>query len=203
MISIISAYTNLDAHVSDLPVPGQWGHHEFGVTPAAFGVSTNEFNRVLRDVVALRVRSEWIDGTSEREGLDNVRVSKAPDAYWAWISQFFSGADLYDENLVGRLANPDGDGVNNWSEYIADTAPTNALDFLRFEHVWTTNGLCAMDFKTRPGRLYTVESADLLEATNTWTGRTNDIAGTGALMIYQTAPDGPQRYHRLKVRLGD
>jgi hypothetical protein len=73
MVSIISAWTNLHADVVTLPVPGQWRRYEFALTPATFGVSSHEFEQVMRDVVALGIRSEWISG-AEQEGLDNFRL---------------------------------------------------------------------------------------------------------------------------------
>jgi hypothetical protein len=199
MISIISPYTNLNADVVVLPVPGQWGHYEFALTPVTFGVSADEFNKVMRDVVALGIRSEWING-SEREGLDNVRVSKAPDAYWAWIGGFYTGNELADENKAGKLADPDGDGADNWSEFIADTVPTNRLDYLRIDSVSVTNAACLLDFRTRTGRLYGVESTSALSPTNDWSVVTNDIPGTGLSMTVSDAAAGTPRFYRLKVR---
>lgn len=199
MISIISAYTNLNADVAVLPVPGQWGHYEFPITPAAFGVSEAEFNQVMRDVVALGIRSEWISG-GEREGLDNVRVTKASDAYWAWMSGYFTAGELADETITGRLADADKDGADNWCEFIAGTVPTNRLDLLRIERVCATNATCLLDFDSKPGRLYGVERADALSPTNAWSAVTNDIPGNGFPMTVPVAIGSTQQFYRLKAR---
>jgi hypothetical protein len=134
MLSICSPYTNLHANVAVMPIPGQWMHYEFNLSPADFGVSAETFDQVMRDVVLLGVRSEWVAG-GEVEGLDNVHLTKASDAYWAWISGFYTGNDLADENKAGKLADPDGDGADNWSEFVAGTVPTNRLDRLRIERI--------------------------------------------------------------------
>jgi hypothetical protein len=202
MISLCSPWTNLHANVVTMPVPGQWCHYEFQLTPGTFGVSTNEFEQVMRDVVVLGIRSEWING-AEMEGLDNYRLSKAPDAYWAWIGQYFTGADLADEAKSGKLANPDGDSADNWSEFIAGTVPTNRLDFLCIEHVAVTNATCLLDFNTHTGRLYSVESMAALSPTNTWSALTNDIAGTGSALTVPTAISNTQQFYRLSVRLNE
>lgn len=202
MISICSPWTNLHANVVALPVPGQWMHYEFALTPATFGVSPAIFDMVMRDVVMLGVRSEWIEG-SEREALDNYRQSKANDAYWAWIGGFYTGNDFADEETAGKLADPDGDGANNWNEYIAGTVPTNRLDSLRIQWVSITDAACRLDFNTRPGRLYGVESAVDLSPTTVWSEVTNNIPGTGSLVTVTTSVETSPRFYRLKARLSD
>jgi hypothetical protein len=200
MLSLCSPWINLHASVVTLPVPGQWMHYEFALTPATFGVSAEIFERVMRDVVVLGIRSEWIDG-SDAEGLDNYRLSKAPDAYWTWIGGFYTGADLADEAKSGRLADPDGDGADNWSEYIAGTTPTNRLDRLWIERASITNTTCWLELNSRTGRLYGVESAAALASTNAWSTVTNDLPGTGSTITVPAAIQDAQRFFRLKARL--
>lgn len=199
MISLCSPWTNLHAAVATMPVPGQWMHYEFALTPDTFGVPADVFEKTMRDVVLLGVRSEWIDG-SEREGLDNFRLSKASDAYWTWISGFHTGADLTDEQIVGKLADPDGDFMNNWNEFIADTNPTNQLDYLRVERICITNATCLLEFNSRTGRLYDIVATPTLTASNTWTPVTNNIPGTGTLLAAPLSVTNTQRFYRLQVR---
>ena len=201
MLSLCSPWTNLHAAVVTLPEPGEWMHYEFALTPATFGVSQAEFDRVMRDVAFLGIRSEWIDGTSEREGLDNYRLSKATDAYWAWIGGFYSGDDLTDENKAGKLADPDGDGADNWSEYVANTTPTNILDVLRIELLAVTNGVSALRFQTAPGRFYGVEVTTDFAQPSPWAAVTNDLAGNGSPMSISHAAGAAPQFYRLKVRL--
>lgn len=202
MVSLCSPWTNLHANVVTMPVPGQWLHYEFALTPATFGVSSNEFDQVMRDVVVLAIRSEWISG-GEVEGLDNYRQSKASEAYWAWISQYYTGADLADEARSGKLADPDGDGADNWSEYIAATVPTNRLDYLRFEHVAVTNATGQLAFNTHTGRLYSVESTAALSPPNAWRVLTNSLAGTGSSVTVPVTVTNAQQFYRLTVRLNE
>jgi hypothetical protein len=202
MISLCSPWTNLHADVVPLPVPGQWERFEFALTPATFGVSAETFEQVMRDVVFLGIRSEWISGP-ERQGLDNFRVSKATDAYWAWISGYYSGSDLADENIAGKFADPDGDSTDNWSEYVANTVPTNRLDVLRLELLAVTNGVCALGFPTAPGRLYSVDWAANLALPHLWSAVTNDIAGTGSAVNISHPAGGVPQFYRIRVRLAD
>jgi len=202
MISLCSPYTNLHAKVTVLPVPGQWGHFEFALNPATFGVSADVFEQTMRDVVFLGIRSEWISG-SEVEALDNVRLSKAPDAYWAWIGGYFAGNDLADENIAGKLADPDGDGADNWCEFVADTVPTDPLDHLRIDRLSLAGDQVLLDFKTRTGRLYSIESIPALPAAGAWNAVTNDLPGTGLSLTVTNVAAGSPQFYRLKVRRGD
>ena len=202
MISLCSPWTNLHANVVTLPVPGQWERFQFALTPATFGVSDEIFERVMRDVVFLGVRSEWIEG-AERQGLDNFRLSKASDAYWSWITAYFSGSDLTDEAKAGRYADPDGDALDNWSEYIAGTVPTNRLDYLRLNVAAVVNGVCTLSFQSVNGRVYGVERSEDLGVPGSWSVVTDNLPGTGSIIIVQDEAVSIPRFYRLEVRLPD
>jgi hypothetical protein len=200
MITLCSAWTNLHASVTNLPVPGQWMHYEFALTPTTFGVSTQLFEQVLQDTAFLGIRSEWIDGTNEREALDNFRLSKGTDAYWDWIDDYFSGAELANEDIAGEQADPDGDGVSNWNEFIAGTDPTDEDDLLRIERVSVAGTACRLDFKSKTNRLYDVLSTPALPASNTWSSVTNDIPGNGLLLSVPVPVGSTEQFYRLQVR---
>ena len=202
MISLCSPWTNLHAAVTTLPVPSQWMHYEFALTPDTFGVPPDVFEKAMRDVVLLGIRSEWIDG-AEREALDNYRLSKASDAYWAWISGFYSGSDLTDENKTGKLADPDADGADNWSEFIANTVPTNHLSRLRLDILAVTNGVYALGFESSASRLYSVDSAPNLATPIPWSAIVTNLPGTGAMRVVLDSAGTALRFYRLKARLPD
>lgn len=200
MLSICSPHGNLHADVSNMPVPEKWVRYEFPLTPSAFGASAADFDRVMRDVVALCIRSEWIY-YDEIEGLDNFRLSKAPDAYWGWISGFYSGNDLEDETKTSKMADPDGDGLDNWSEYVACTIPTNRLDYLRLELLAATNGVTTLSFQTAKSRTYAVECTTDLTLPGSWFTVTNNIPGSDAkINILHRGGEG-QNFYRLKIGL--
>ena len=202
MVSIGSPYMNLHASVSVMPVPGQWGHYEFQLTPATFGVSAAEFDKVMRDVVVLGIRSEWVVG-SEVEGLDNVRISQASDAYWAWIGGFYTGNDLTAENLVGKFADPDGDGANNSSEFIAGTVPTNRLDFFRIESFTRSAGNYLVTLRSQLGRLYGLEACSSLDGSTPWNEVANNLPGTGGLLSIPVEAGTAPQFFRATVRRAD
>lgn len=202
MVSICSVVTNLHANVSELPVPRVWTRYEFPLTAAVFGVTPELFDLVMRDVAFLGIRSEWVNG-SEIEALDNVRISKAPDAYWAWISGFLSGEQLANEDYGGKFADPDGDNSSNWVEYVAGTNPTNHLDSLKFEDARILGGNCVLGFKARTGRLYTVEAAPSLKPAPQWQIVAENLAANDLLLAVTNAADLKPRFYRLSVRMAD
>jgi len=140
----------------------------------------------------------WQAGTPTA-GLANP-AGPAPDADHDALPDLWEvahGLDAQDPNTPsGDL---DGDGANNWHEYIADTDPANNLDYLRFSEVNVVNQQCELKFNTRTGRTYAVESLPALGSTNTWSTLVSGLAGTGGVRTVTDPLNGAMRYYRLKV----
>ncbi len=179
-----------------------WSRYEVPLTATNFGVTEEVLASVLRNAVQVALLAETVSG-DDQEAIDNVVLTKASSPYLVWRDQYWTSPDRENETISGVLTDPDGDGSDNWSEFIAGTVPTNRLDYLRIERVCITNGTCLLDFGTRTGRLYLVETAASLSATNDWSAVTNNIPGTGSSMTVSNAADGLPRFYRLKVRLGE
>ena len=100
----------------------------------------------------------------------------------------------------GPLGDPDGDGANNYEEYIAGTDPHNGADFLRFDRVSLSGPCCVLEFTPRAGRSYAIEALTNLQAVTGWVTLTNGLSGTSSI----TFPDvltSAQRFYRLRVTL--
>ncbi len=54
-----------------------WTHFEVELSPSLFGVTQQEYDAVMANVVALRIRGEYVSG-GEIEGLDNVMLHAGP-----------------------------------------------------------------------------------------------------------------------------
>ncbi|MCU0781046.1 MAG: hypothetical protein MUF04_08095, partial [Akkermansiaceae bacterium] len=89
MLRIFSPHGILTQSIPQPLQLGVWNRYEFALTPEAFGVTREFFDKVMRDVFMLGIRAEWISG-NEREALDNVRLSKGSAAYWEWLAQYLT-----------------------------------------------------------------------------------------------------------------
>ncbi len=85
----------------------------------------------------------------------------------AWETLYFGSG-----STVQADADADGDGVNNRSEYIAGTDPTNALSFLGLTYSFNTNGL-ELSWNTESWRTYCVAGSTQLT-----TGEWVQVAGS-------------------------
>ncbi len=142
----------------------------------------------------LRSRTEapvrlWVEppaGDADGDGLPND-----------WEVGFFA-------SLTGALASAHGDGdpLDNLSEYVADTDPTNAASFFRIRAVSNLPPL-RVYFDASASRRYGLESAASLTGApwNAVEGQTN-IPGTGGTMWLSDPPPGATtRFHRVRVAL--
>jgi hypothetical protein len=94
-----------------------------------------------------------------------------------WRIHFFGSTTNPDAD---PNADPDGDHVQNWKEFLAGTDPTNADSKLELRHPNVRpdrNGL-SIQWLTAPGKTYVVETAGTVDAT-IWTVVATGIVGDG------------------------
>ncbi|MCU0781086.1 MAG: hypothetical protein MUF04_08300, partial [Akkermansiaceae bacterium] len=156
MIWLVSAHGSLSAPCAVVPPIGAWRRYEFALNPVAFGVTAAEFDRIVRDVAFLAIRSEWLTGTAEREALDNVLVGTTPTPYWAWLDDFLTPEQLADATLAAPTADPDGDGQSNGAEFLALTSPIDPGSRFFATIRKLPGGGVAVDYPSRSGRVYQV-----------------------------------------------
>ena len=112
-----------------------------------------------------------------------------------------NGFDPKDPNGVnGPFGDPDGDGANNYEEYIAGTDPHNGSDFLRFDSVSLSGPYCVLEFTPRAGRTYAIEALNSLPPGTNWVTLASGISGTNTI-TFSDATTPAQRFYRLKVEL--
>ena len=115
-----------------------------------------------------------------------------------WLNQHFPAATDF---AVAALADADGEGVPNWSEYIADTDPNNAASYFHAVAVSNLSGRVAVSFQSSSGRNYGLEACTNL-ATRIWVGVDGQphVPGTGGVQaLIDTNRTGTARFYRLRV----
>jgi hypothetical protein len=96
----------------------------------------------------------------------------------------------------------DGDGVNNYSEWRADTVPTNALSVLRVISVTHGTGNAAVTWQGVATRSYWLERATNLGDISPFQIIATNVAGIAGLQTYidATATNGGPNFYRVGVQ---
>jgi uncharacterized repeat protein (TIGR03806 family) len=131
--------------------------------------------------------SEWINGplASRRD-------------YDAWrLEEFLSSVS--PQGAPGFDA--DGDGMNNYAEYLTDTDPNSGSSFLQANHS-LVNGVWSMQFPTTPNRFMQVETSQNLTNWTLW-----DVPGNGEIprngapaTISGPSTQDDHRFFRIRMR---
>jgi hypothetical protein len=99
-------------------------------------------------------------------------------------------------------ADPDGDGVPNWAEYLAGTDPTSASSVLQFSGASSASAGAKsinLGWMTAPGKTYVVESSPTLNGT-VWTA-VNTSTGDGyGCQVTLTNASGGTKFYRISVQ---
>jgi len=95
-----------------------------------------------------------------------------------WRLQYF-GNGLSAAGAAAWDADPDGDGMTNYQEYLAGTDPTNRLSVLQITAVTPSRNDLVVTFSSVDGKLYQLQRAAALGTPTSWVPIQNNIEGTG------------------------
>jgi len=108
---------------------------------------------------------------------------------------------LYFGSTTGGVAtiDGDGDGYDNWQEYILGSNPTNGGSSFLFQPSPSqpTNTAFSVDFTTVTGRLYTVECTDEL-GSGDWQVLTNFVGDGSAVQVIDPV-DLPSCFYHVQI----
>jgi hypothetical protein len=91
----------------------------------------------------------------------------------------------------------DGDGINNWQEYLADTSPLDANDFLHITSFTRSGTYNQLWWASKSTRLYQVQRRQSFDAASSWeTIITNATPGWNNVGFDNM---GPQYFYRIQA----
>jgi hypothetical protein len=114
-------------------------------------------------VVSGTLSNNWLTITNIGSGQHaiwlNTNSTPSPTAlYNNWAASWF-GTNASNASIAGQTADPDGDGMNNFNEFVAGTNPQDATDWFRIANSSYTSSGPAMTVTVvgKAGRHYTLQ----------------------------------------------
>ncbi|HTY87908.1 MAG TPA: choice-of-anchor Q domain-containing protein [Candidatus Acidoferrum sp.] len=112
--------------------------------------------------------------------------------YYLWLQGYGLPTDA-----ANTYADSDGDGVNNWEEYLADTSPVDAQDYLHITRYTREGTYNTLWWTSKSTRLYQVQRCVVLDGSSPWeTIITNALAGWNNVGFDNM---GPQYFYRISA----
>jgi hypothetical protein len=96
-------------------------------------------------------------------------------------------------------ADPDGDGVPNWQEYLAGTDPTNPNSCLRLSATADASHNINLTWLTAPGKNYVLESSATLGGPN-WTTVNTNVGDGYQCQVPLAKHPGSASFYRLRMQ---
>jgi hypothetical protein len=124
-------------------------------------------------------------------------------AFELWQMEQFSPAQLDNLNISGRDADPDGDGITNYEEFLAGTLPTNTASALRITGTRLIGNDLLLTWATAGPRTNIVQTTAFLPSSNF-----TDISAipipdagdtTASFIDFGALTNVSMRYYRIRV----
>jgi alpha-L-rhamnosidase len=135
------------------------------------------------DIVSGTVSNNWLTVTNVGSGQHAVwlNTNAAPSQtvlYNNWAAGWF-GTNVSNVSLAGMSADPDGDGVSNFNEFVAGTNPLDATDWFRIINAAysPTGPVMNVTVAGNAGRHYTLQHTLTLNPAS-WTAADTQTAAT-------------------------
>jgi hypothetical protein len=114
---------------------------------------------------------------------------------YEWKTNFFGSTT---NSLALDNADPDGDGVPNWKEYLAGTDPNSAASCLHFNSAVSATGATTLTWLSAPGKSYAIEAAPSITST-TWTV-IGTVVGDGNVQQVTEPNSGTAQFYRIRLQ---
>jgi lysophospholipase L1-like esterase len=121
-------------------------------------------------------------GPASYSGADAVTVTTPAgvgDGIPGWWRLNYFGNGLSAAGAAAANADPDGDGMTNYQEYLAGTDPTNPLSAFQITGITPSGNDMVITFPSVLGNFYELQKTISLGTSVSWTRLGNNIEGTG------------------------
>ena len=126
----------------------------------------------------------------------NVVTDRIPSTSWSALH--FSAEEI-NAGLADDDADPDGDGYNNYCEFVAGTNPRDKASVLTVQFApWSSVSNPGLLFNTESGRIYAVYSRTSL-LSGAWSLLESNLSGTGGALMIADTNQFPNTFYRLDV----
>jgi uncharacterized repeat protein (TIGR01451 family) len=133
---------------------------------------------------------------SDGDGIDDACDEDIDGDFMPNVWEDAYGLDKY--NPLDAFDDPDGDGFENWAEYVCGTAPNNGASHFRITSMAAAPP--ALSFVSATGRWYGVLASTDLVAGAWFYWRTN-LPGSNVIMTISDTNGIPVRHYHIRVRV--
>jgi hypothetical protein len=156
------------------------------------------------DPISGTISNGWLTIQAVGSGQHAIWLSptNSPDLstrYANWAASWFGTNAV----LASSTADPDGDGMSNYQEFIAGTDPTDSSSkFTILASTPTQTGPTAITFAGRANRAYTLErSLTLLPGSWTTVALSGTLTSDLTVTLRDTSLPPPKAFYRVRVNM--
>jgi hypothetical protein len=189
------------------PLPTQ-GSGNIANEPLFVNLVVGDFNLQTNSPCINSGNNSYVTTTTDLQGDPRIQggtvdigafeLQKPPSVIsYAWLKQYGLAS-----NGSADFADSDGDGMNNWQEWLAGTDPTSNLSALKMEAPSIESSQVALHWQSEPNRIYFIQKSTNLTATSRFEIIATNICGNLGTTSYidTNLPRAGFSFYRIGVQ---